>query len=238
MRQYLVYSGTFHLAAGVLLFFFLKPALEKAAQSSVYSVDFIGSPAQAPSQAPAPKQAAPPAQKAEPAYSQPRARQPKDYISANPTKREPFVLPAPSVLKDAKLKQPPRPNDLTGRDAEKEPAESASAAVEPQPDPGSGGVSADFPNFPYPWYITQVRAALWNEWSSRMPSSGAASAVVVFRITRAGKVEGLRAEKTAGNKLFDFAALASVDQAGPFPPLPADYKQPTLTVHVEFKSSH
>jgi len=237
MRQYLLYSGTAHLAAGVLLFFFLKPALDRAAQSSVYSVDFIGSQAESPLQAPAAQKTA----SAPTAAVQQAAQAPKDYIPVSAKnvrqKYAPFALPAPSVLKNMKLRQPPKP----WPDAAPAPAAenaAAPASAEPQPDAGSGGVSADFPNFPYPWYITQVRAALWNEWSSRMPSSGAASAVVVFRITRAGKLEGLRTEKTAGNKLFDFAALASVDQAGPFPPLPADYKQPTLTVHVEFKSSH
>jgi protein TonB len=229
MRQYILYSGTFHLAMALALFVFLKPALDKAAQSSVYSVDFIGSQSQAPLQAPS---AQPAAQAAVQQAAPPQAA--KDYIPLG-KKAAPgaFVLPAPSVLKGAKL---PPPSLAAAPKSDAQPAQETAQPAE-QSSGGSGEVSADFPNFPYPWYITQVRAALWNEWSSRMPSSGAAAAVVTFRINRAGRVEGLRTEKTAGNKLFDFAALASVDQASPFPPLPADYGQPTLTVHVEFKSS-
>lgn len=104
-----------------------------------------------------------------------------------------------------------------------------------KPIPQEGGVKAEFADFPYPWYITQVRASLWNEWSKRMPTSGEVACVAVFKITQNGKIKDLEIEKSSGNKLFDFAASASVQSAADFPPLPEDYKEDELTVHVEFK---
>jgi protein TonB len=101
--------------------------------------------------------------------------------------------------------------------------------------PVETGISADFPDFPYPWYITQVRVSLWNEWSSRMPRSGDISAGIVFTIKRDGTIKKTKVENKSGNKLFDFAAISSVEQATPFPPLPKGYTKKDLVVHVEFK---
>jgi len=219
VKQYLIFSGTFHVAAAAALLLVFRPALNRAAQQTIYAVDFVGAPAQ--EAAPVrPAQPAPPAAQQTAQKSAPASREITD---------RPYKLSPPSVLAKYRLPQP-----------KAEPAAAPAPAparqdADAQQD-SSGGVSADFPNFPYPWYITQVRAALWNEWSLRMPNAGAIGAVAQFRISRAGRVEGLSIEKSSGNKLFDFAALASVEQAAPFPPLPADYRQDTLTAHVEFRT--
>ena len=52
---------------------------------------------------------------------------------------------------------------------------------------GQGGaektVQASFTNFPYPWYITQVRNALWNAWQKTKPkNNNGLSALVSFNI--------------------------------------------------------
>jgi len=97
-------------------------------------------------------------------------------------------------------------------------------------------VVADFSNFPYPWYITQVREALWTAWTARMPSSGLLKCTVKFDLLRKGSVKNVGVERSSGNRLFDYAAETSVENAGPFPPLPDDYYEDRLTVHVEFKT--
>ncbi|HOW90621.1 MAG TPA: energy transducer TonB, partial [Elusimicrobiales bacterium] len=98
-------------------------------------------------------------------------------------------------------------------------------------------VRADFSDFPYPWYITQVREALWNSWTQRMPSSGMLRCTVRFEIRRNGSVASSGVERSSGNRLFDHAAESSVENAAPFPALPDDFFEDTLTVHVEFKTT-
>jgi TonB family protein len=112
-------------------------------------------------------------------------------------------------------------------------ANSGSAAT-----PGAGAeasVSADMPNFPFPWYISQIRAALWNQWSSKLSGQGQ-EATVEFSIMRDGSAVDIRIETSSGDSELDFIALGAVQSAMPFPPLPPGYSEKFLKVHVRFKS--
>ena len=237
MKQYLLYSGSVHVFALAAAFLFLRPQLADLPKTS-YTVDFISAAQTRVSDEPV--QEAAPAQAAPAAPIQPApAKQETTVVKAvkakpvkgRPVKENDFALPAPSVLKNQKLLAAAPQITAPATDESAAPTTAAKAA----PDTGGSAITAEFPNFPYPWYITQVRAALWNEWSSRMPRAGAISTVVGFKILRSGKIEGAKVDKSSGNKLFDFAALSSAEQASPFPPLPSDYKESTLAVHVEFK---
>jgi TonB family protein len=249
LRTYLWYSGSIHAAGVVLLFIFLRPALNNADKSTMYSVDFIGSQEQtlaaAPASSkmavvkeeeapPAPQPAAQPQPVAPPVAAKPQT----DDITLSGKKHKltppSLLLPKPSIL--AHL---PKPTALSAAPAEQQQAapQAQQTAAATAGQSASTGVSADFPNFPYPWYISRVRAALWNEWSSRMPHGGMMSAVVTFKIARDGAAQNITIEKSSSNKLFDYAAQVSAEEAGPFPPLPPDYRQAQLTVHVEFKTT-
>ena len=98
-----------------------------------------------------------------------------------------------------------------------------------------GNIQTDFANFPYPWYITQVRNSLWIEWEKRRPAGSTLAALVTFAIARDGKVKDLKVERKSGDDTFDFAASSAVINAGPFAPLPMYYEKDELTVSVEFK---
>jgi protein TonB len=80
-----------------------------------------------------------------------------------------------------------------------------------------------------------VRAALWNQWSARMPRQGGES-VTGFAILPSGEIVDLRTEESSGDSAFDLAALSAVQDAGPFPPLPRGFKEPFLKIHVTLKS--
>ncbi len=83
--------------------------------------------------------------------------------------------------------------------------------------------------------ITQVRTALWSHWSRRQPRGSRMSSVVRFKIMRDGTARGIEVEEKSGNSLFDYAALSAVRGSTPFPPLPDDFPERSLKVHVEFK---
>lgn len=212
MRQYLLYSGSAHALAFSVLFLVIKPG-RIAPPSSTYSIDFIGPSGIATVGEPAksgPEETAQPDKK--------KGRKADSELTTSSSrkfKNEP--LPAPSVLRNLSKNPKPAAGEGVSRDA----------AV--------SGVTADFPNFPYPWYVSQVRASLWDEWSSRMPRGGFLSCVLVFRVQRDGNMKKISVEKSSGNKLFDFSAMSAAEQAAPFPPLPADFLEPELVVHVEFR---
>ena len=234
MNRYLAFSGGLHILAALFLILLLAPSAKKAA--ATYTIDFIGSgkvvattgqeaatpkAPKAAVQAPAVAKEAQP--KAEPAKTAKKAYASKSEIT---TKKQPAKkaqpsapLAAPSVLDDAQ----------EGGQS----AESSEAAKEGQF--AGGNIQTDFANFPYPWYITQVRNSLWIEWEKRRPAGNTLSALVSFAIARDGKIKNLQVERKSGDDTFDFAASSAVINAGPFAPLPMYYEKDELTVSVEFK---
>ncbi len=105
---------------------------------------------------------------------------------------------------------------------------------------GQGGaertVQASFTNFPYPWYITQVRNALWTSWQKTKPKNGQGlKALVSFNIDKNGAVYEVQIEKSSKDDAYDYAALSAVRNLEDCPPLPEDFGKEILTVTVEFK---
>jgi len=216
MRTYFIYSSSAHFL--LLAFFFLLARNSfTMKKQDAYFIDFIG---QSGVVTMAKANAAPGAEsaKAEPAKKTAKIKQePKDDSFFSNDNSE--LIPKPSVLGGG-----------TGKLFEEEPADKGG---------GENGAPAlaDFSNFPYPWYITQVREALWNAWTAKMPSSGVLRCTVKFDIQRGGSVQSVSVERSSGNRLFDYAGETSVENAAPFPPLPDDFYEDSLTVHVEFKTT-
>ena len=71
------------------------------------------------------------------------------------------------------------------------------------------------PNFPYPWYITQVRVSLWNQWTKSM-SSFHGDCTIIFSIMPNGSVVDVRTEDSSGDSAFDLAAASAAQDAAPF----------------------
>jgi TonB family protein len=90
-------------------------------------------------------------------------------------------------------------------------------------------------NFPFAWYLRQVEGKIAARWDGQPRDGGQPQ--VVFEIGRDGKVRALAVEKSSGNPLYDQAALRAINDAMPFPPLPQDFKEPFLRVHMGFNYS-
>lgn len=236
MNRYLAYSGGVHALLFLLLFLVMLPAGKQI--SATYTIDFIGSgkvvattgqEAQSPAKTQAPKA---PEVKAQPvakpeAEPKPAAKPAKKAYTAKSEittkkqtakKQAQAPLAAPSVLDE-------------GENTQKDDALQASKEGEFQ----GGNIQTDFANFPYPWYITQVRNAMWIEWEKRRPAGNVLSALVSFSIVRDGKLKDVEVQRSSGDDTFDFAATSAVINAGPFAPLPMYYEKDELTVVVEFK---
>ena len=214
MRSYLIYSSWAHFLLLAVIFFFSRNAFNLK-KTEAYYVDFIG-PSSVVTMAKAGAAAGPEAAKAEPAQRRETraAKAPKpdedDFTSG--------ALPKPSVLSGgAKLVEEEKPRGAPG-------GEEGTPLI------------TDSANFPYPWYITQVREALWNTWTAKMPSGGELRCTVQFSILRDGSAKSVSVEKSSSNRLFDSAAESTVESAAPFASLPDDFYEDKLTVHVEFKA--
>ena len=99
---------------------------------------------------------------------------------------------------------------------------------------GSGAVTLDV-DFPYAWYLRIIHQKISQNWDGQ--SRDGSQPVIVFEIGRNGQVGRLAVETTSGNPLYDQAAMRAIQNANPFPELPADFKLSVLRIHLKFGST-
>jgi protein TonB len=121
------------------------------------------------------------------------------------------------------------------------PAPSREAAAPPPPAPlgqaagsiqGAGAVTLSVSDFPYAWYIQAIHRKIQERWEGR--AIDGKQPEIIFEIGGDGQLRRLVVGKTSGNAAYDQLALRAVGDANPFPPLPAGFGKPTLTVGLQF----
>ena len=224
LKPFLARSAGMHAALLIAAAFYVPSALKKA--DKVYMIDFVGGPAVLQSAGPA--AVAAPAEPSEPA--KPTQQAEKDSFVAK--KHGAIALPRPSLLKGwTERKTVPSPSLRPTTEPAVTGAPGAAAGM-----PGNAaGIATDLNNFPYPWYISQVRQMLWAAWQKRMPAASG-EGVVVFAVMRNGAYTDLRMESSSGDAAFDAAAVEAVQSASPFPALPSDFSEQFLKIHLTLKS--
>ena len=235
MTRYFALSCGLHLLGFLALLLALAPAAKQV--SATYTIDFIGSgkviatTGQEAAKAAAPKTTVAAPEPTKEAIPQPEVKQPAK--KAYTAKAEIAAKPQPKTKKKVAVEEPlAAPSVL---DEEPTVAQAGGNSANQEGEFAGGNIQTDFANFPYPWYITQVRNSLWIEWEKRRPAGNTLSAMVSFAIARDGKIKDLKVERKSGDDTFDFAASSAVINAGPFAPLPMYYEKDELTVTVEFK---
>lgn len=225
LKPYLARSTGLHAVVLIAAALYVPSALKKA--DKVYMIDFVGGPPVIQSAGPATPETA---RAADPEPARPAQQAEADTFATK--KHGAIALPRPSLLRGwTDRKAPPKPSLAPGTETSVGPAAGAAAGM-----PGdAAGVATDLPNFPYPWYISQVRQMLWAAWRRRMPAASG-EGVVVFAIVRNGAFTDLRMESSSGDAAFDEAAIEAVQAAAPFPALPSDFGEPFLKIHLTLKS--
>jgi protein TonB len=93
-------------------------------------------------------------------------------------------------------------------------------------------------DFPYTYYlniITEKVSANWFTTPVDPGVSGNFQTVVYFKIQKEGQIVELKVEQSSGITALDLAAMRAIRAAAPFPPLPRDYQQPFLVIHLMFE---
>ena len=97
---------------------------------------------------------------------------------------------------------------------------------------GTGGVRLDVQNFCCPDYIQTMVQRIRQSWN---PNQGAAGQVwVKFTIRRDGMLTLVEVEKPSGQAMLDLESRRTVLLTRQLPPLPPEFPEPHLTVHMEF----
>ncbi len=226
LRPYLYRSFAAHGALLAGLAFFGGRAAVKS--DKVYTIDFVGATS---IQSAGPAAAAPKGLDFSEPTPRPAPQADPDEWASGRRKPGSYALPRPSLLKgwkDTALSAPLKPS------MSQAPGTTTPGAA-PGGTSGDAGVATDLPNFPYPWYISQIRLMLWQAWQKRMPGGGG-EGVVVFSIMRNGSPTDLRMSSSSGDAAFDTAALESVQAAAPFPALPSGFGEAFLKIHLTLRS--
>jgi colicin import membrane protein len=95
-------------------------------------------------------------------------------------------------------------------------------------------VSLSVADFPFAWYLRVIERKIQDSWRRPVGSREGQEAVAIFEIGRDGQVRRASIEKTSGDPVYDRAALRAITEANPFPPLPDEFKEPPLRVHLGF----
>jgi TonB family protein len=97
---------------------------------------------------------------------------------------------------------------------------------------GTGGVRLDVQNFCCPDYIQTMVQRIRQNWN---PNQGAAGTVEVgFTIRRDGMLTLVEVEKSSGQAMLDLESRRAVLMTRQLPPLPREFTEPHLTIHVTF----
>lgn len=115
--------------------------------------------------------------------------------------------------------------------------------------PGSGagaGTGSAFSSqiglskFPYTYYLQIIIGRVSSNWFTSLVDpgiSGKFQVTVYFRIHRNGQISDLKIEESSGISSLDLSAQRAVQSSAPFPPLPKDYEDEYLGIHLIFEHS-
>jgi TonB family protein len=96
---------------------------------------------------------------------------------------------------------------------------------------GSQIAGVEDPEFGYGYYLDRLLQLIDANWT-RPPMGSGVKATLHFRIRKDGGIDELRVEESSGYNSFDLAALRAVQNASPFPALPASYRHDSLGVSL------
>jgi TonB family protein len=97
---------------------------------------------------------------------------------------------------------------------------------------GSGS-TLDVADFCCPEYIQIMLQRIRSIWNQDQKTAG--ECVIKFTIQRDGRITDHEVERSSGDPILDIAARRAVATARQLPPLPTQFSNPTLTVHLNFR---
>ena len=161
----------------------------------------------------------------------------------------PKAAPAAPARTEAPTKKLPSPV-LSKKKPEAMPEK---AAASPTPDaspavalskepPGNGSNGADGTSvqgldtayFPFDYYVTQFLNRLSANWY-KPPAPAGTSCIIRFTITKSGRIADAEVQTPSPYPAFDRAALRAVLSSNPLPPLPFEFNEDKLGVHLKFE---
>lgn len=150
--------------------------------------------------------------------------------------------------KKAVIQKQTTPSEVKQQEAATGPGEGTGSGVKigigSGPGSGGGGFSSAFSsqiglsNFPFTYYLQILVDRISNNWFTSQVSPGLSGnfhSTVFFKIYKDGQISDLTIEESSGIKSLDLSALRAIQTSAPFPPLPREYEEEYLGIHLIFE---
>lgn len=229
LKPYLTYSSALHLlAVGWILFV----NFSRQAEKNYFTVDFIGSGSSS-------LNARSPIKKEEEKIEKDLSKSidPKEDLLIKPEeeKKEKEIITETPSLPPPPLPQAKSLKQEKLSDASVIPVAPSASGVGIGFGPSDSSLgNSEGGSFPYTWYVFAIKKGLDTHWNITGGFNRRIYSQVVFTINRDGTLTEIGLEESSKNSIFDQAAVRAVKESDPFPPLPEDFQEPILKVHVRF----
>ena len=95
------------------------------------------------------------------------------------------------------------------------------------------GAQLDVGNFCCPEYLVTMQQLIRRNWNEKQTSGG--EVIVKFTIQRTGMISDIVLERSSGFAALDLESQRALSLTRQLPPLPAQFPDSTLTVHLSFQ---
>jgi len=143
-------------------------------------------------------------------------------------------VPKPKKKKDETY----RPKPDTG-EKERSGLENGQKDVSENLSSGSkfGGAAVDNVSFDYPYWFVQAFGKIERNWTNPVYANRPISCIIYFQVIRSGRIIKVEIEESSGVDAFDRACERAVTLSQPLPPLPDDFADEIIGIHLTFPYS-
>jgi TonB family protein len=151
------------------------------------------------------------------------------------TKAAPPPKATVKILQDEKPKALPKAAEASHGDARIQTSSHTTGFGLSSGGAGTGGY-LDVANFCCPEYLSTMIQLIQRNWNGKQDVSG--ESLVKFTIQRDGRITAVQMERSSGYFALDQTAERALLGTRQLPPLPTQFTEPALTVHLNFKYEH
>jgi len=106
---------------------------------------------------------------------------------------------------------------------------------------GSGYASQiGLSSFPFTYYLQIIMDRVSANWFTSLVDpgvSGSFQTTVYFKIYKNGQISSVEVEESSGIRSLNLSAVRAIHSSAPFPPLPREYEEEYLGIHLIFEHS-
>jgi TonB family protein len=233
MRLMIGVSLTVHVVATALILFAPPLVPVDTTPKTVMTISLGGAPG--PRNGGSTSMAGARAEKADvvkPSPAAPPAAKPEMVLPKANTKATPPPKATVKILQDEKTKAMPKAAQASEGDARIQTGAHTTGFGLATGGAGTGGY-LDVANFCCPEYLSTMIQLIQQNWNGQQAVAG--QALIKFTVQRDGRITAVQMERSSGYFALDQTAQRALLMTRQLPPLPAQFPDPTLTVHLNFQ---